>query len=61
VAGVTGSSVALQIAVAADYGVDLLELGERVWREVGQAVTDVSGLAPVEITVIIDAVLGPGR
>lgn len=55
-AGVAGRSTAIEITLAADYGLDLIELGERVRREVTARVRALTDLEPVEVTVIIDDV-----
>lgn len=56
-AGVAGGSTAIEIVVAADYGTDLVRLGERVRREVTARVRALTDLEPVFVTVIIDDVL----
>jgi uncharacterized alkaline shock family protein YloU len=58
VAGVAGQSTAIEITLAADYGLDLQDLGERVRAEVSARVRELTDLEPVQITVIIDDVLG---
>jgi uncharacterized alkaline shock family protein YloU len=55
-AGVAGRSTAIEITLAADYGLDLVELAERVRREVAARVRALTDLEPVEVTVIIDDV-----
>ncbi len=57
VAGVAGRSTAIEVTLAADYGVDLVDLGDRIRREVADRVKDVTGLDPVAVTVRIDDVL----
>jgi uncharacterized alkaline shock family protein YloU len=54
VAGVAGRSTAIEITLAADYGVDLLRLGEQVRAAVTAEVRALTDLEPVYITVIID-------
>ncbi|RZT89012.1 cell envelope-related Asp23 family protein [Pseudonocardia sediminis] len=56
-AGVSGSSAAVQITLAADYGTDLVRLGELVRSSVTTSVRDVTSLEPAQVTVIIDDVL----
>lgn len=58
VSGVAGQSTAIEITVAADYGQNLQDLGERVRAEVSARVRELTDLEPVEITVIIDDILG---
>lgn len=53
-AGVAGRSTAIEITLAADYGLDLHELAERVRREVTARVRGLTDLEPVQVTVIID-------
>jgi uncharacterized alkaline shock family protein YloU len=55
-AGVAGRSTAIEITLAADYGLDLVALGERVRQEVAARVRTLTDLEPVQITVIIDEV-----
>ncbi len=55
-AGVAGRSTAIEITLAADYGLDLQELSERVRREVASRVRTLTDLEPVQVTVIIDEV-----
>lgn len=55
-AGVAGRSTAIEITLAADYGLDLHDLGERVRREVATRVRALTDLEPVQVTVIIDDV-----
>lgn len=57
-AGVAGRSTAIEITLAADYGLDLRELSERVRREVASRVRTLTDLEPVQITVVIDEVFG---
>lgn len=59
VAGVSGASTALSVTVAADYGTDLHALADRIRRAVTRAVRSLTGLEPVEITIVIDDVLEP--
>lgn len=56
-AGVTGSSAAVQITLAADYGTDLVRLGELVRSSVTSSVREITSLEPAQVTVIIDDVL----
>jgi uncharacterized alkaline shock family protein YloU len=56
VAGVAGRSTAIEITLAADYGVDLHRLGEHVREAVTAEVRALTGLEPVQVTVVIDAV-----
>ncbi|MGH4017211.1 MAG: Asp23/Gls24 family envelope stress response protein [Pseudonocardiaceae bacterium] len=57
-AGVAGRSTAIEITLAADYGLDLVRLGERVRAEVSTRIRALTELEPVQITVIIDDVFG---
>lgn len=59
VAGVAGVSTALQITIAASYGEDLHALADRIRTAVARSVHTVTGLHPVEITVVVDDVLEP--
>jgi uncharacterized alkaline shock family protein YloU len=56
IAGVAGRSTAIEITLAADHGLDLVALCERVRREVADRVRTLTDLVPVEITVIVDEV-----
>ena len=56
VAGVAGRSTAIEVTLAADYGTDLLALGERIRAHVADRVRDLTGLDPVTVTVNIDDV-----
>lgn len=56
-AGVAGSSTAIQITLAADYGTDLRALGDRVREAVVGRVRELTDLDPVQVTIIIDDVL----
>lgn len=56
-AGVVGRSTAIEIILAADYGQDLVALGEQVRRVVAARVHALTDLQPVAITVIVDDVL----
>lgn len=56
VAGVAGRSTAIGITLAADYGTDLVDLGERIRAEVATRVRELTGLEPVGVTVHIDDV-----
>jgi uncharacterized alkaline shock family protein YloU len=57
VAGVAGRSTAIEITLAADYGVDLQHLGEHVRAAVTAEVRALTDLEPVNVTVVIDDVL----
>ncbi|MFG1928882.1 Asp23/Gls24 family envelope stress response protein [Cryptosporangium sp. NPDC048952] len=57
IAGVSGISTALRITVAASYGLDLNELAERIRQAVTDRVRELTGLRPVEVSVVIDDVL----
>ena len=57
-AGVAGRSTAIEITLAADYGQNLPDLAERVRAQVAHRVRTLTDLDPVQITVIIDDVLG---
>ncbi|MBW0102891.1 Asp23/Gls24 family envelope stress response protein [Pseudonocardia sp. KRD291] len=57
-AGVAGSSAAIEITLAADYGQRLHQLGDEVRRSVTERVRRLTDIEPVEVTVIIDDVLG---
>jgi uncharacterized alkaline shock family protein YloU len=54
VAGVAGRSTAIEITLAADYGVDLHRLAEHVRAAVAAEVRALTDLEPVQVTVIID-------
>ncbi len=56
-AGVAGRSTAIEITLAADYGQDLLALGDQVRREVANRIRTLTDLEPVSITVVIDDIL----
>lgn len=56
-AGVAGTSTAIEVTLAADYGTDLRALGARVREAVISRVRRLTDLEPVEVTVIIDDVL----
>lgn len=56
VAGVAGQSTAIEVTLAADYGTDLLELGERIRVHVAAQVREITGLDPVTVAVRIDDV-----
>jgi uncharacterized alkaline shock family protein YloU len=58
--GVAGSSTAVEVVLAADYGVDLALLAERVRTAVSAGVRADTGLEPVAVGVVIDDVLLPG-
>lgn len=55
-AGVSGSSTAIQITLAADYGRDLDALGDEVRRVVTETVRRLTDLEPGHVTVVIDDV-----
>ncbi|MDQ4115451.1 MAG: Asp23/Gls24 family envelope stress response protein [Actinomycetota bacterium] len=55
-AGVAGASTAIQITLAADYGHDLVALGEQVRRAVTDTVRRLTDLEPADVTVVIDDV-----
>jgi uncharacterized alkaline shock family protein YloU len=55
--GVAGRSAAVEIVLAASYGIDLMALGERVRSEVTTRIRRLTDLEPVDVTVIIDDVL----
>ena len=57
-AGVAGGSTAIEITLAADYGLDLRRLGERVRAEVTARLRALTDLEPVQVNVIIDDVFG---
>jgi uncharacterized alkaline shock family protein YloU len=54
VAGVAGRSTAIEITLAADYGVDLHRLAEHVRAAVAAEVRALTDLEPVQVKVIID-------
>ena len=56
VAGISGRSTAVEVTLAADYGTDLVALGESIRAEVAARVRDLTGLDPVAVTVLIDDV-----
>lgn len=55
--GTSGSTVAVRVTVAADYGEDLLELGSRIDRAVGAQVYALVGVDVATVTVHVDDVL----
>jgi uncharacterized alkaline shock family protein YloU len=55
--GTQGASTALQITLAASYGEDLIALAARIRHAVTERIRTLTGLEPVEITIIIDDVL----
>lgn len=55
-AGVAGTSTAIQITLAADYGTDLVALAEQVRAAVTDTVRRLTDLEPSDVTVIIDDV-----
>lgn len=56
-AGVAGRTAALEITLAADYGSDLVELGDRVRTAVTEQVRALTGLEPDHVLVVVDDVL----
>ena len=56
VAGVAGRSTAIEVTLAAEYGTDLVVLGERIRSEVAARVRDLTGLEPVSVDVRVDDV-----
>jgi len=57
--GVAGASTAVEVVLAADYGVDLALLGERVRAAVSAGIRTDTGLEPVAVSVVVDDVLLP--
>lgn len=55
--GASGSTVAVRVTVAADFGVDLHELGRRIDRAVGAQVSALVGVDVATVTVHVDDVL----
>ncbi len=55
--GASGSTVAVRVTVAADYGEDLHDLGRRIHRSVGREVSELVGVDVATVTVHIDDVL----
>ncbi len=53
---VAGRSTAIEVTLAADYGTDLVALGEQIRAEVTDRVRDLTGLEPVVVTVRIEDV-----
>lgn len=58
IAGVAGRSTAIEITLAAGYGLDLRRLGDQVCAEVSTRLQALTDLEPVQVTVIIDDVFG---
>ncbi|WP_018332688.1 Asp23/Gls24 family envelope stress response protein [Actinomycetospora chiangmaiensis] len=58
-AGVAGTSTAIEIVLAADYGRDLQALADQVRAAVVAGVRANTGLEPVSVSVVIDEVLLP--
>lgn len=56
-AGVAGASTAVEIIIAADYGLPLHELAARVRRAVATRIRTLTDLEPVDVTVVVDDVL----
>ncbi|MFC4943779.1 Asp23/Gls24 family envelope stress response protein [Pseudonocardia sp. GCM10023141] len=57
IAGVAGTSTAIEITIAAGYGYNLQELSQQVRTTVAATIQELTGLTTVEITVIVDDVL----
>ena len=55
-AGVTGTSTALRVTIAAGWGEDLYALADRIRHAVADAVRTTTGLQPVQIDIIVDDV-----
>lgn len=55
-AGVSGTSTVIQVTLAADYGRDLVALGDQVRETVTDTVRRLTGLEPAQVTVVIDDV-----
>lgn len=55
--GASGSTVAVRVTVAADYGEDLHELGRRIDRAVGAQLYALVGVDVATVTVHVDDVL----
>jgi uncharacterized alkaline shock family protein YloU len=58
-AGVTGSTTAIEITIAATYGLDLPDLADRIRHAVAADIRNRTGLHPADITIVIDDVLQP--
>ncbi|HEY2172281.1 MAG TPA: Asp23/Gls24 family envelope stress response protein [Mycobacteriales bacterium] len=58
-AGITGSSTAIEVTVAATYGHDLPALADRIRRTVAHDIRTYTGLRPADITIVIDDILQP--
>jgi len=58
--GVSGSTVAVLVTVAVDYGPDLLALGAAIRRQVERHAEAVLGIHVASVSVRIDDVLPPG-
>lgn len=58
-AGVSGTSTAIEITIAATYGLDLPDLADRIRRAIAADIRERTGLHPADITVVIDDVLQP--
>jgi uncharacterized alkaline shock family protein YloU len=56
-AGITGSSTAIEVTVAATYGHDLPALADRIRRTVADDIRTYTGLRPADITIVIDDIL----
>lgn len=57
IAGVRGTSSAIQLTLAVSYGQDLIALAARIRATVAARIRALTGLEPVEITIVIDDVL----
>jgi uncharacterized alkaline shock family protein YloU len=57
---VSDDTVSAEIAIVARADANILELGRRVQREVGEALEHMVGMAVGEINVYVDDVLGRG-
>ena len=57
-AGVTGGTTTVEVTLAADYGTDLVDLGDRVRRAVAARVCELTGMEPASVSVVVDDVLG---
>ena len=55
-AGVTGTSTALRVTIAAGWGEDPYALADRIRHAVADAVRTTTGLQPVQIDIIVDDV-----
>lgn len=55
--GISGSTVAIEVTVAADYGQDLQALGQELSRQISAAVAALVGVSVAAVAVHIDDVL----